>query len=71
MEHIRGTNNSELLDELPKIDNIINNEGIFDENEINIYKDVINNYELIIEKKKKRNQKKSKNIKNLFYCKLV
>ena len=71
LEHIRGTNNSELLDELPKIDDIINNEGILDEDEINIYKDVINNYELIIEKKKKRNQKKSKNIKNLFYCKLV
>ena len=40
-EHIRGTKNSELLDELPKIDDIINNEGILDEDEINIYKDVI------------------------------
>ena len=60
LEHIRGTKNSELLDELPKIDDIINNEGILDEDEINIYKDAINNYELIIEKKKKRNQKKSK-----------
>jgi hypothetical protein len=60
LEHIRGTKNSELLDELPKIDNIINNEGILDEDEINIYKDVINNYELIIEKKKKRRTKKTK-----------
>jgi len=59
LEHIRGTKNSELLDDLPNIDNIINNEGILDEDEINIYKDVINNYELIIEKKKdKKNQKK-------------
>ena len=41
LEHIRGTKNSELLDELPKIDDIINNEGILDEDEINIYKDVI------------------------------
>ena len=60
LEHIRGTNNSELLDELPKIDDIINNEGILDEDEINIYKDIINNYELIIEKKKKRRTKKTK-----------
>ena len=60
LEHIRGTKNSELLDELPKIDDIINNEGILDEDEINIYKDVINNYELIIEKKKKRRTKKTK-----------
>ena len=41
LEHIRGTKNSELLDDLPNIDNIINNEGILDEDEINIYKDVI------------------------------
>ena len=60
LEHIRGTKNSELLDELPKIDDIINNEGILDEDEINIYKDVINNYEIIIEKKKKRRTKKTK-----------
>ena len=60
LEHIRGTKNSELLDDLPNIDNIINNEGILDEDEINIYKDVINNYELIIEKKKKRRTKKTK-----------
>ena len=60
LEHIRGTKNSELLDEIPKIDDIINNEGILDEDEINIYKDVINNYELIIEKKKKRRTKKTK-----------
>ena len=60
LEHIRGTKNSELLDELPKIDDIINNEGILDEDEINIYKDIINNYELIIEKKKKRRAKKTK-----------
>ena len=60
LEHIRDTKNSELLDELPKIDDIINNEGILDEDEINIYKDVINNYELIIEKKKKRRTKKTK-----------
>ena len=59
LEHIRGTKNSELLDDLPKIDDIINNEGILDEDEINIYKDVINNYELIIEKKKKRRTKKN------------
>ena len=60
LEHIRGTKNSELLDDLPNIDNIINNEGILNEDEINIYKDIINNYELIIEKKKKRRTKKTK-----------
>ena len=64
LEHVRGTKNSELLDELPKIDDIINNEGILDEDEINIYKDVINNYELIIEKKKREGQKKPKKMKN-------
>jgi hypothetical protein len=72
LELIRGTKKSELLDDLPKIEEIINNEREnLDEDELTYFKYVINHYETIIEKKKKRNKKKSTDVKNLFACKLV
>ena len=68
LEHIRGTKKSELLNDLPNIYNILKQEGKkINEDELDIYKFIINNYESIIKHKKKRNQKKSKNgKKNLF-----
>ena len=64
LEHIRGTKNSEILNDLPKINDILIQEGKnINEDEIEIYKEIINNYEIIIKHKKKRNAKKEKNTK--------
>ena len=65
LEHIRGTKYVELLNGLPKMDDILIQEKNFNEDEIKIYKDIINNYEKIIEYKKKRNAKKPRNRKNI------
>ena len=68
LKHISGTKNTELLNDLPKLDNIlIQNEKNINEKEINNYKDIINNYESIIDIKKTRNKKKSKNSKNIHF----
>ena len=68
LKHIRGTKNTELLNDLPKLDNIlIQNEKNINEKEINNYKDIINNYESIIDIKKTRNKKKAKNSKNIHF----
>ena len=71
LEHIRGTKNSEILNDLPKINDILIQEGKnINEDEIEIYKEIINNYEIIIGHKKKRNakkRKKSENSKNTFF----
>ena len=74
LEHIRGTKNSEILNDLPKINDILIQEGKnINEDEIEIYKEIINNYETIIAHKKKRNakkikkRKKSENSKNSFF----
>ena len=68
LKHIRGTKNIELLNDLSKLDNIlIQNEKNINEKEINIYKDIINNYESIIDIKKTRNKKKAKNSKNIHF----
>ena len=64
LEHIRGTKNSEILNDLPKINDILIQEGKnINEDEIEIYKEIINNYEIIIKHKKKRNPKKEKKVK--------
>ena len=64
LKHIRGTKNTELLNDLPKLDNIlIQNEKNINEKEINNYKYIINNYESIIDIKKARKKKKTKNSK--------
>ena len=66
LKHIRGTKYSDLLNDLPNIDNIlIQDKKNINEKEINNYKYIINNYELIIEHKKARNKKKPKNNKNI------
>ena len=71
LEHICGRKNSELLNGLPNIDNIlIKNDKIINEDQLNIYRNIINNYELIIERKKKRNKKKSKNSKENIHFKI-
>ena len=68
LKHIRGTKNTELLNDLPTLDNIlIQNEKNINEKEINNYKDIINNYESIIDIKKTRNKKKAKNSKNIHF----
>ena len=68
LKHIRGTKNIELLNDLSKLDNIlIQNEKNINEKEINNYKDIINNYEFIIDIKKTRNKKKAKNSKNIHF----
>ena len=66
LKHISGTKYSDLLNDLPNIDNIlIQDKKNINEKEINNYKYIINNYELIIEHKKARNKKKPKNNKNI------
>ena len=68
LKHISGTKYSDLLNDLPNIDNIlIQDKKNINEKEINNYKDIINNYELIIEHKKARNKKKQKNNKNIHF----
>ena len=68
LKHIRGTKNTELLNDLPKLDNIlIQNKKNINEKEIDNYKDIINNYESIIDIKKTRNRKKAKNSKNIHF----
>jgi len=68
LKHISGTKYSDLLNDLPNIDNIlIQDKKNINEKEINNYKDIINNYELIIEHKKARNKKKPKNNKNIHF----
>ena len=68
LKHIRGTKYSDLLNDLPNIDNIlIQDKKNINEKEINNYKYIINNYELIIEHKKARNKKKQKNNKNIHF----
>ena len=68
LKHIRGTKYSDLLNDLPNIDNIlIQDKKNINEKEINNYKYIINNYELIIEHKKARNKKKPKNNKNIHF----
>lgn len=58
LEHIRGTKYSELLNDLPKIDDLFKDEGKnMDENILEYYKYFINNYELITKNKKTRNLK--------------
>ena len=47
------------------MDDILIQEKNFNEDEIKIYKDIINNYEKIIEYKKKRNAKKPRNRRNI------
>ena len=49
------------------MDDILIQEKNFNEDEIKIYKDIINNYETIIEYKKKRNAKKPKISKNISF----
>jgi len=67
IEYIRGTKKSELLNDLPNIDNILIQDGkIINEDELNIYKNIINKYEAIIEHKKTRD-KKSKKSKNIHF----
>ena len=68
LKHISGTKYSDLLNDLPNIDNIlIQDKKNINEKEINNYKYIINNYELIIEHKKARNKKKPKNNKNIHF----
>ena len=68
LKHIRGTKNTELLNDLPKLDNILKKKKKnINEKEINNYKDIINNYESIIDIKKTRNKKKAKNSKNIHF----
>ena len=68
LKYIRGTKNSELLNDLPTVDNIlIQNENNINEDELNIYRYILNNYESIIDIKKTRNKKKSKNSKNIHF----
>jgi hypothetical protein len=68
LKHISGTKYSDLLNDLPNIDNIlIQVKKNINEKEINNYKYIINNYELIIEHKKARNKKKPKNNKNIHF----
>ena len=68
LKHISGTKYSDLLNDLPNIDNIlIQDKKNINEKEINNYKYIINNYELIIEHKKARNKKKPKNNKNVHF----
>ena len=68
LKHISGTKYSDLLNDLPNIDNIlIQDKKNINEKEINNYKDIINNYESIIDIKKIRNKKKSKNSKNIHF----
>ena len=68
LKHISGTKYSDLLNDLPNIDNIlIQDKKNINEKEINNYKDIINNYESIIDIKKTRNKKKAKNSKNIHF----
>ena len=68
LKYIRGTKNSELLNDLPNVDNIlIQNENNINEDELNIYRYILNNYESIIDIKKTRNKKKAKNSKNIHF----
>ena len=68
LKHISGTKYSDLLNDLPNIDNIlIQDKKNINEKEINNYKYIIYNYELIIEHKKARNKKKPKNNKNIHF----
>ena len=68
LKHIRGTKNSDLLNDLPNIDNIlIQDKKNINEDELNIYRYILNNYESIIDIKKTRNKKKSKNSKNIHF----
>ena len=67
LEHIRGSKKSELLNDLPNVDNILIQDGKnINEDELNIYKNIINKYEAIIEHKKTRD-KKSKKSKNIYF----
>ena len=65
LEHIRGTKYVKLLNGFPKMDDILIQEKNFNEDEIKNYKDIINNYEKIVEYKKKRHAKKPRNRKNI------
>ena len=68
LKHISGTKYSDLLNDLPNIDNIlIQDKKNINEKEINNYKCIVDNYELIIEHKKARNKKKPKNNKNIHF----
>jgi len=61
MEHIRGTKNIDILDGLDKIDDILKLEKDIDENDKENFRYCIMNYKDIIEGKKGRNSKKTKN----------
>ena len=67
LEHIRGSKKSELLNDLPNIDNILMQDGKnINEDELNNYKNIIYKYEAIIGHKKTRD-KKSKKSKNIYF----
>ena len=61
MEHIRGTKNIDILNGLDKIDDILKLEKDIDENDKENFRYCIMNYKDIIEGKKGRNSKKTKN----------
>ena len=61
MEHIRGTKNIDILNGLDKIDDILKLEKDIDENDKENFRYCMMNYKDIIEGKKGRNSKKTKN----------
>ena len=61
LEHIRGTKNSELLDGLPKMDQILKNESKNLKNfDLNNIREIINHYEVRVEARKSRAKKSKK-----------
>ena len=61
MEHIIGAKNIDILNGLDKIDDILKLEKDIDENDKENFRYCIMNYKDIIEGKKGRNSKKTKN----------
>jgi len=61
LEHIRGTKNSEILDGLPKMEQILKNEGKNLKNfDLNNIREIINHYEVRVEDRKSRAKKSKK-----------